>query len=158
LRRALERPEPRVALGRALCGVAHAALDLSDGLAGDLLHILKRSGLNAHIDIDALPRSATLARQTPEIQRLCTSAGGDDYELCFTAPPVARERIAALSLTLGLPLTRIGTMCGTASTTAFNPSSVASPRPSITWLDKHGKPLAEALQNTFHGFDHFNAH
>jgi thiamine-monophosphate kinase len=85
-RRALERPEPRVFLGIALRGIAHAALDLSDGLAGDLLHILERSNVRATVDVDAVPRSAALRRLPPEIQQRCTLAGGDDYELCFTAP------------------------------------------------------------------------
>jgi thiamine-monophosphate kinase len=156
LRRALERPEPRIALGLALCGVAHAALDLSDGLAGDLQHILKRSSLTARVDIDALPRSAALARQTPEIQRLCTIAGGDDYELCFTAAPAMRERIAALSTTLALPLTRIGTLCDAVVLAAPQPPS-ARPRSLITWIDADGEPLPETLTHTFHGFDHFDA-
>jgi len=155
LRRALERPEPRIALGLALRGLAHAALDLSDGLAGDLQHILKRSGLTACVDIDALPRSAAVARQTPAIQRLCTIAGGDDYELCFTAAPAARERIAALSTTLGLPLTRIGTIRDAVLAAPQPPP--ARPRPLINWVDADGKPLPDTLTNTFHGFDHFDA-
>ncbi|EDZ97786.1 thiamine-monophosphate kinase, partial [Burkholderia sp. H160] len=61
-RHALERPEPRIALGLALRGIAHAALDLSDGLAGDLLHILERSSVRASVDVDAVPRSAALRR------------------------------------------------------------------------------------------------
>ncbi|HIH2752684.1 TPA: thiamine-phosphate kinase, partial [Burkholderia lata] len=82
-RQALERPEPRIALGLALAGVAHAALDISDGLAGDLQHILTRSNVRAEIDADAVPRSAALATLPPDVQRRCTLAGGDDYELCF---------------------------------------------------------------------------
>ena len=157
LRRALERPEPRVALGLALCGVAHAALDLSDGLAGDLLHILKRSKLAARIDVDALPRSTALARQTPEIQRLCTLAGGDDYELCFTAPVAAREHISALGITLALPLTRIGTICDPTATATPASNATTQPGPLINWVDTAGRPLPDALHNTLHGFDHFDA-
>jgi len=151
LQTALERPEPRVALGQALCGLAHAALDLSDGLAGDLLHILKRSGLAARVDVEALPRSAALARQALEVQRICTVAGGDDYELCFTAPPAARPQLAALSTTLGLPLTRIGTIDDVAD------QDGSMPAPRIHWLDAQGQPLPAAVQNLFHGFDHFDA-
>lgn len=161
LRRALERPEPRIALGQALCGIAHAALDLSDGLAGDLRHILKRSGLAARVDVDALPRSTAVASQPPEIQRLCTMAGGDDYELCFTAPVAARRRIAALATTLALPLTCIGTLCDAASSATSAKTPQSSPRPlanGVTWIDADGKPLPDTLQNTLHGFDHFDAH
>ncbi len=143
IRAALERPEPRVALGLALRGVAHAALDLSDGLVGDLQHILERSHCSAHLDADALPRSAILRAQPLAVQRQCTLAGGDDYELCFTAPPAARERLASLAQKLALPLTRIGTI-GTPD---------ASAAAQQHWTDAAGHALAE----TFHGFDHFNA-
>lgn len=110
LRPRMERPTPRVALGVALRGVAHAALDVSDGLIGDLGHILSRSAVGALVDVDALPRSAVLARQSRECQLECTLAGGDDYELCFTAPIGARDTLAATSDRLGLRLTRIGTI------------------------------------------------
>src|SRR5258706_8085951 len=86
IRRAMELPEPRVALGIALRGVATSAIDVSDGLLGDLSHILRRSQVGATLDVDAAPRSAVLAAQTLAIQRVCTLAGGDDYELVFTAP------------------------------------------------------------------------
>jgi len=91
VRRAMERPEPRVALGLALRGVASAALDVSDGLLGDLSHLLRRSGVGATVEADAVPRSAELAAQPLEVQRLCTLSGGDDYELLFTAAPAARR-------------------------------------------------------------------
>jgi thiamine-monophosphate kinase len=143
-RRALERPEPRVALGLALAGVAHAALDLSDGLAGDLLHILESSRLRADIALDALPRSAALATLPVEIQRRCALAGGDDYELCFTAAPDARAAVEAAGASAGVAVTRIGTM-----------SALAAPAdaPAITWRDADGAPLSLSL----HGFDHFHA-
>ncbi|MGF6776534.1 thiamine-phosphate kinase [Paraburkholderia sp. GAS334] len=141
-RRALERPEPRVALGLALRGHARAALDISDGLAGDLLHILERSRVNASVDIDAVPRSAALRRLTADAQRRCTLAGGDDYELCFTAPRSARTAIEAAGKTVDVPVTRIGTI-----------SALRTGEPAITWHDAAGTPLTLTLQ----GFDHFHA-
>jgi thiamine-monophosphate kinase len=142
--RALDRPEPRVALGLTLRGVAHAALDLSDGLAGDLLHILERSNLRATVDVDAVPRSAALRRLTPEIQRRCTLAGGDDYELCFTAPAAARAAVEKAGQEVGIQLTRIGTISAL---------ETAADRPAIGWRDAAGAPLTLTLQ----GFDHFHA-
>ncbi|SIT44356.1 thiamin-monophosphate kinase [Paraburkholderia ribeironis] len=143
-RRALERPEPRIALGIALRGVARAALDVSDGLAGDLLHILERSALRATVDVDAVPRSAALRRLAPDIQRRCTLAGGDDYELCFTAPAAARAAVEAAGRAVDVPVTRIGTI-----------SALQAPhdRPAIAWRDAAGAPLTLTLQ----GFDHFHA-
>ncbi|OMG74199.1 thiamine-phosphate kinase [Burkholderia ubonensis] len=143
-RAALERPEPRVALGLALAGVAHAALDLSDGLAGDLQHILERSRVHADIDADAVPRSAALATLPPDVQRRCTLAGGDDYELCFTAPAAARAAVEAAGAGAGVAVTRIGTI---------RALSTPSERPAIAWHDAAGAPLALTL----HGFDHFHA-
>lgn len=143
-RRALERPEPRVALGLALRGIAHAALDLSDGLAGDLLHILERSTMRATVDADAVPRSAALRRLSPEVQRRCTLAGGDDYELCFTAPVAARASVEAAGRKVDMPVTRIGTISAL---------QTAADRPAIGWRDAAGAPLTLTLQ----GFDHFHA-
>jgi thiamine-monophosphate kinase len=143
-RRALERPEPRIALGLALRGIAHAALDISDGLAGDLQHILDRSNLNAQVDVDAIPRSAALRRLAPEIQQRCTLAGGDDYELCFTAPAAARAEVEAAGGQAGVAVTRIGTISAL---------QTAAERPAIGWRDAAGTPLTLTLQ----GFDHFHA-
>jgi thiamine-monophosphate kinase len=143
-RRALERPEPRVALGLALRGIARAALDLSDGLAGDLLHILERSQLAARVDVDAVPRSAALRRLSADVQRRCTLAGGDDYELCFTAAPAARAAVVAAARAADIPVTRIGTI---------NALDSAAARPAIHWHDAAGTPLTLTLQ----GFDHFHA-
>jgi thiamine-monophosphate kinase len=114
LRQRLERPEPRVALGERLRGVATAALDLSDGLTGDLAHILDASGLGADLELARIPRSPMLAQRLAaeerELALACVLAGGDDYELCFTAPSSARERVAAVADALALPLTRIGSV------------------------------------------------
>jgi thiamine-monophosphate kinase len=99
-------PEPRLALGQALRGIAHAAIDVSDGLLADLGHILETSSVGANLQAAALPLSAA-ARDLPGA-REAALAGGDDYELLFTAPPRRRAAIAALSRQLDLPLTRIG--------------------------------------------------
>ena len=108
----LETPVPRVALGIALRGVATAAIDVSDGLVGDLGHILERSRVGAIVELSAVPRSPALARMLAgperEIGLECVLAGGDDYELCFTAQPAAAARIAAIAASAALPLTRIG--------------------------------------------------
>jgi thiamine-monophosphate kinase len=101
-------PQPRLALGQALRGVASAALDVSDGLLADLDHILETSGVGAAVRADTLPLSAA-ARDLPGA-REAALAGGDDYELLFTAAPARRARIGALARELALPLTRIGTI------------------------------------------------
>jgi thiamine-monophosphate kinase len=93
VRQRMERPAPRVALGLALRGVAHAAIDVSDGLLGDLGHVLARSKLGASLDVDALPMSAWLRAQPVALQRRCTLTGGDDYELVFTAPASRRRAV-----------------------------------------------------------------
>jgi thiamine-monophosphate kinase len=102
-------PQPRLALGQALRGLARAAIDVSDGLVADLGHILEISGVGAELRVDALPLSAA-ARDLPGARDAALS-GGDDYELLFTAPPDRREAIGALSRPLDLPLACIGTIC-----------------------------------------------
>ena len=104
----MHQPIPRIALGIGLRGVASAALDISDGLLGDLKHILKQSQVDAQIQLDQLPKSTTLQKQETHIQNQFAACGGDDYELCFTAPPSQREKIKAISHSLNLPLTLIG--------------------------------------------------
>jgi thiamine-monophosphate kinase len=108
VRVAMEQPQPRVALGQALRGVASAAIDLSDGLLGDLRHVLQRSGVGASLQLDALPRSAALAAQPDTVQRQCLLTGGDDYELLFCAPAGAAAQVRAAGLASGTPVTRIG--------------------------------------------------
>lgn len=106
---ALHKPEPRITLGRALLGVASAAIDISDGLLADLGHILERSGAGATIEFAAIPKSDIVARHLGDLAaRDALLTGGDDYELCFAAPQTGRVRIAAITRELGLPLTRIG--------------------------------------------------
>ena len=141
--RAMDWPEPQLALGVALAGIAHAALDVSDGLAGDVMHILERSGVGARLDLDALPRSAVLAGQPAAIQRQCTAAGGDDYQLCFTAPVDARAAVLAAGDSCRMRVTRVGTI------TAFDTRADAA---RIVWTDGDGARVPLALR----GFDHFD--
>lgn len=108
VRRAMEQPQPRVALGLALRGVASAAIDVSDGLLGDLSHLLRRSNVGATLEADALPRSADLAAQPVALQRLCGLSGGDDYELVFTAPADAEARVQAAASAARVAVRRIG--------------------------------------------------
>ena len=109
LRARLDRPTPRVAAGRALAGIATACVDVSDGLLADLGHVCARSHVAAHLDVDALPASAALREAFGEADRIALQAsGGDDYELCFTAPADAGADIGAVSAQFGLRITRIG--------------------------------------------------
>ncbi|HEY0664840.1 MAG TPA: thiamine-phosphate kinase [Gallionella sp.] len=106
---ALHQPQPRIALGMALRGVASSAIDVSDGLLADLGHILDASGVGARIDAAVLPVSPVLRSYLSQpLGRQCALAGGDDYELCFTAPAGRAAEIQAIGARLGLPLTRIG--------------------------------------------------
>jgi thiamine-monophosphate kinase len=131
-RQRLERPTPRLALGQALRGIASSAIDLSDGLIGDLGHLLAASGVGATLKVDALPRSSWLAAQPEATQRLCGLAGGDDYELLFTAPPGAGLP------ELGVRLTRIGRIVEA---------------PGLHLRDAEGHPLRFEAG----GFDHFKS-
>lgn len=103
---ALHQPQPRVTLGLALRGLAHSAIDVSDGLLADLGHILECSGVGAELEWALLPQLPEGI--APDMARHCLLAGGDDYELCFTAPEARRAEIEALASRLGLALTRIG--------------------------------------------------
>jgi len=108
VRAAMELPQPRVGLGLALRGLATSAVDVSDGLLGDLGHILRRSGVGATVEADALPRSADLAALPLALQREYTLAGGDDYELVFTAAPGDAAAVASTAAQAGVAVTRIG--------------------------------------------------
>lgn len=134
LRARLDRPVPRLAAGLALRGLATAAIDLSDGLAGDLRHILAASGVGAEVDVDRLPMSEAFARQVPEGRRLqFQAAGGDDYELCVCLAP---ERLAEARAAVDVPLTVIGRI------TAM---------PELRWRDARGIAIA----GPEHGYRHF---
>jgi thiamine-monophosphate kinase len=143
----MHQPEPRIALGMQLRCVASSALDVSDGLLGDLRHILKASQVNAEVLIDQLPISLTLAEQKVSLRRQCSANGGDDYELCFTAPKNKRAEIESLSTTL-LPLTRIG------SITSANKGT----EPTLILRDANGNLLtaADSMLLT-QSFDHFKS-
>jgi thiamine-monophosphate kinase len=109
LRERLDRPTPRVEAGRALARIAHACIDVSDGLLADLGHLCTASDVGARLDLDALPASPTLrAMFTDETRRVLQTSGGDDYELCFTAASAQRDLIIALGTTAGVMMTRIG--------------------------------------------------
>ena len=134
----LHAPLPRIALGIALRGIAHAAIDISDGFVGDLGHILQRSDLGATIDVDALPSGPTLARRPQELRRRFTLAGGDDYELCFTAPSSKRDAVIAAADAADTPVTRVGRI---------------EARTGLRLTDANGVALDLALKS----FDHFAA-
>lgn len=107
----LHRPQPRVALGLALRGVAHSAIDISDGLLADLGHILECSAVGASVSLAAVPVFPAVQPYFEQaLGRQCALAGGDDYELCFTAPVARRAGVEKISAHLDLPLTRIGSI------------------------------------------------
>lgn len=135
--RRLEMPEPRVALGKKLRGVASAAIDVSDGFAQDLGHLLRRSACGARVDYAKLPRAAAFATLgDAALARRCVLGGGDDYELVFTAPPGRRAEIEALARDLDLPLSCVG--------------CIVSGEARLELLDAGGRPMAPEP-----GFDHF---
>jgi thiamine-monophosphate kinase len=132
----LHRPTPRCALGMALRGIAHAAIDVSDGLLGDLGHLLARSQLGAEIDAASLPAGPALSQQPADRQTDYMLNGGDDYELCFTAPPEQRDAVLSAAASVNTSVTRIGRLKLGAG---------------IQILDTAGKSLPFTSQS----FDHF---
>lgn len=108
--RRLDWPEARVALGLALRGIASAAIDVSDGLAADLGHLLQRSGTGARVVVADVPRSEAVGRLDGRQQQRFVLAGGDDYELLFTAPPARRAAVEAAGRAASVPVTIIGSM------------------------------------------------
>jgi len=138
---ALEKPRPRIALGRALRGIASAAIDVSDGLLGDLAHIAERSGCAAAVRLVQLPHLPKGESYDAVLRKLaleCQLAGGDDYELCFTAPAEQHLAIGRIAAELELPLWCIGEMTdGKAG--------------EVTVFDPDDKPVEFDRK----GFDHF---
>jgi len=140
VRQRMERPTPRVALGLALRGVAHAAADVSDGLLGDLGHILAASGTGAELRVgdmlDSIAVSPILTSAGAHFLTDLVLNGGDDYELVFTAPPSARAQVSQAAHTAQTPVTRIGTI--TAS-------------PGLKCVGPDGAPVTLTTRS----FDHF---
>lgn len=133
----LETPTPRVALGLALRGIAHAAIDVSDGLLADLGHILDASEVGACLELARIPRSMAMLRQQalPDWPLLVLS-GGDDYELCFTAAPESAAAVQRAAAAADVPVARIGTVTDKGDRILY---------------DGDGRPMDMAWQ----GFDHF---
>jgi thiamine-monophosphate kinase len=138
VRARMELPAPRVALGIALRGVATSAIDISDGLLGDLRHVLMRSGVGATLDADALPMSDVLAAQPLVLRRECTLAGGDDYELLFTAPAAQADRVRAAGASAHVAVTPVGRIEATQG---------------LRIVDREG----QAITTAFTSFDHFKS-
>ncbi|MBS1131068.1 MAG: thiamine-phosphate kinase [Proteobacteria bacterium] len=140
---ALEKPRPRVALGLALTGIASAAIDVSDGLLADLGHIAERSACAAAVKLVQLPHLPKGESYDADLRRIaleCQLAGGDDYELCFTAPGSQSLAIAQIAAQLELPLWNIGEM-------------VTGQAGEVTVFDPDGKPV----EFNHKGYEHFGA-
>ncbi|QNK74298.1 thiamine-phosphate kinase [Variovorax sp. PAMC28562] len=143
-RRRMEQPTPRVALGIALRGIASSAVDVSDGLIGDLGHILASSRVGATLDADAAAALVAANKHAPgsadlfaiEVLRTCALSGGDDYELVFTAPSFARDAVLQAGVVAATPVTRIGRI---------------EAEPGLRVVDARGAPVAQH----FTSFDHF---
>jgi len=109
LRARLDRPTPRIAAGQALAGIASACIDVSDGLLADLAHVCAASGVGAEVELEALPVSPALARFRPDLRWPWQATGGDDYELCFTAPAGRHDAVLrTLADAGGVAAVRIG--------------------------------------------------
>ena len=140
----LEAPTPRVALGLALRGVATSALDVSDGLLGDFGHILRASGVGAEVFVEETSKliaagalfTGSRAHFDTEFLHQCILAGGDDYELAFTAPPAQREAVARAAAATATPVARIGRI---------------RPEPGLRLVDAQGL----AMSGHYTSFDHF---
>ncbi len=134
----LHDPSPRVALGLALQGIADSAIDISDGLIGDLGHILQRSNVGAKIRIDKIPSNPELKTHLAQpLAAQALLAGGDEYELCFTAAPQRMQAIRAIATRLQLALTPVGEIVSGSG---------------LVILDEHDLPLNLSLKS----FDHFS--
>jgi thiamine-monophosphate kinase len=135
----MEWPTPRVALGQALRGIATSAIDISDGLLGDLSHVLRRSAVGARVDTTAAS-SLMMAPNSPALSEKSrleyVLAGGDDYELVFTAPPTRREAVLGAARSAGTPITRIG---------------IVEAEPGLRLVDSEGR----RIERSYASFDHF---
>jgi thiamine-monophosphate kinase len=135
----LDRPVPRVALGLDLRGIAGACVDVSDGLVGDLGHILERSGVGATVQWPAVPVGPALRVQPDAVRRRCALAGGDDYELLFTASPGRRDDVLAAASRAQTGVTRVG---------------VITEGRDLVVIDEGGQPM----DMPFKAYDHFGCH
>lgn len=136
-RQALEWPQPQLALGQALAGLAHAAIDISDGLAQDLGHILAASHCGAELHVDSLPIAPALLGLPVDVQYDAALSGGDVYQLCFTAAAVDADAVMACAKRAGVRVTRVGRIV---------------PAAGLRILDAAGACLSLRQQ----GFDHFS--
>jgi thiamine-monophosphate kinase len=153
----LNWPQPQIALGLALLEIAHAAIDISDGLNSEVRHMLAASGQDLLADLhwQKIPLGATIqqaitsGRLSEEDARLLAAAGGDEYELCFTAPPSAHAAIEKIGLTLGVELTCIGNVRRAGQQLSNQ----------IHWMLDQGVALPSALVQRLNqsGFDHFRS-
>ena len=125
--------------------MASSAIDLSDGLLGDLQHVLDRSAVDARIEVDAVPRSPVMQAQPPAVQRLCLLCGGDDYELLFSASPDRAAAVALAAVRADVAVTRIGRVVA-----RRNP---AGGRGIAELIDAQGRPVEPPGAS----FDHFRA-
>jgi thiamine-monophosphate kinase len=133
----MEQPTPRLALGQALRGIATSAIDVSDGLLGDLGHILRQSSVGARIETSVAAGLMAAQGALDENQRLeYVLAGGDDYELLFTAPAVQHDAVQAAAREAHIPTTRIGRI---------------EAEPGLRLVDSQGRPI----QQRYGSFDHF---
>lgn len=132
LRERLDRPTPRLGAGRALRGLATACIDISDGFLADLGHVLAMSGVGADIEADALPASPALREAFPDLEarRALQLAGGDDYELCFSAPVTKREAVRAALEATATPVTRVGSLVAGARLRLFDADRLPLPLPA----------------------------
>jgi len=133
----MEQPTPRVALGQALRGIATSAIDVSDGLLGDLRHILQQSGVGARLETSRAVGLMAAQGVLDEARQLeYVLAGGDDYELVFTAPAASREAVQAAAREALTPVTRIGRI---------------EAEPGLRLVDGQGRPM----RGQYGSFDHF---
>jgi thiamine-monophosphate kinase len=144
-RNKLLRPTPRIALGLALRGVAHSALDLSDGLSGDLEHIAQSSKVNIEVECERLPIASEITHLSIGQQLQLACAGGDDYELVFTAPQDQRSTIENISQALDTRLTRVGTVVSS------NPENG-----SVIFIDASRQQLPASVVSQWQSFQHFS--
>ncbi len=131
----LQRPTPRVQLGERLRGIASSAIDVSDGLIGDLRHVMRASSVGASVEWARVPRSPALRRAPMRMQQSCVLAGGDDYELLFTASSSRRSEVLAAAAG-AVSVTRIGVIAATAD---------------LAVVDEHGARVDTGIR----AYDHF---